>query len=122
MADQLGRAIADRGCLLITGVTTGLPDVVIYTGFGLKERNVVNIRSSDIMVIFGGSMGTPNEFTIAYDEGKIIGVLEDSGGVVDHVRGLVDSLAKGTTAALFFERDADQLTRVCLAELARRAG
>ena len=159
MADELGRAIAGQGCILITGEPTGLPelvsravhaygglrvgisaahsfeehreryglprqgsDVVIYTGFGLKGRNVVNIRSSDIVVIFGGSMGTLNEFTIAYDEGKIIGVLEGSGGVADHVRGLVDSLAKPTNAALFFERDAGQLIRVCLAELARRTG
>jgi predicted Rossmann-fold nucleotide-binding protein len=52
----------------------GLPrqgsDVVIYTGFGYKGRNVVNIRSSDIVVILRGSIGTLNEFTIAYDEGK----------------------------------------------------
>jgi len=159
MADQLARAIVDRGCVLITGETTGLPelvsqairtyggltvgisaahsfeehreryglprngsDVVIYTGFGLKGRNVVNIRSSDIVVIFGGSIGTLNEFTIAYDEGKIIGVLEGSGGVADHVRSLVNVLAKPTKAALFFERDAHQLIHACLAELERRAG
>ena len=159
MADQLGRAIVGRDCILITGETTGLPelvsqavrkyggltvgisaahsfeehreryglprqrsDVVIYTGFGLKGRNVVNIRSSDIVVVFGGSVGTLNEFTIAYDEGKIIGVLEGSGGVADHARSLVNLLAKPTKAALFYERDADQLIDVCLAELVRRAG
>src|SRR6476661_450197 len=36
----------------------GLPedgaDVIVYTGFGLKGRNVINIRSSEIVIIFGG--------------------------------------------------------------------
>jgi uncharacterized protein (TIGR00725 family) len=101
----------------------GLPqqsDVVIYTGFGFKGRNVINIRSSDIVVIFRGSIGTLNEFTIAYDEGKIIGILEGTGGVADHVRKLVRVLAKNTQAALFFEPDAVQLLRLCLAEHVRR--
>jgi uncharacterized protein (TIGR00725 family) len=95
-------------------------DLVIYTGFGYKGRNVINIRSSDIVVIFRGSMGTLNEFTIAYDEGKIIGILEGTGGVADQVGEIVHTLAKKTQAALFFERDAAQLLTRCLAELARR--
>ena len=104
----------------------GLPqqgsDVVIYTGFGYKGRNVINIRSSDIVVILRGSMGTLNEFTIAYDEGKIIGILEGTGGVADQIRQIVSVLAKETKAALFFERDAVVLLSLCLAELARRQG
>jgi uncharacterized protein (TIGR00725 family) len=102
----------------------GLPrqgsDVVVYTGFGYKGRNVVNIRSSDIVVIMRGSIGTLNEFTIAYDEGKIIGILEGTGGVADQVREIVRALARKGPAALFFEPDAVELLRLCLAELARR--
>jgi uncharacterized protein (TIGR00725 family) len=159
VAESLGRAIVDQDCILITGETTGLPelvaqavrkhggftvgispahsseeqqeryglpqqgsDVVIYTGFGYKGRNVINIRSSDIVVILRGSIGTLNEFTIAYDEGKIIGILEGTGGVADHVRELVHALAKKTPAALFFERDVVRLLMMCLAELAKRRG
>lgn len=159
VAENLGQAIVDQGCILLTGETTGLPelvaqavrqhggftvgisaahslaehqeryglpqqgsDVVIYTGFGFKGRNVINIRSSDIVVIFGGSIGTLNEFTIAYDEGKIIGILEGTGGVADQVRGIVHALAKPTQAVLFFDRDAVPLLNMCLAELARRRG
>jgi predicted Rossmann-fold nucleotide-binding protein len=83
---------------------------------------VINIRSSDIVVILQGSIGTLNEFTIAYDEGKIIGILEGTGGVADHARELVAVLAKKTQAALFFERDAVELLRLCLAERVRRRG
>src|SRR5207244_9938763 len=50
-------------------------DVLIYTGSGLMGREITNIRSCDIVVIVGGRIGTLGEFAIAYDEGRLIGVL-----------------------------------------------
>lgn len=50
-------------------------DVLIFTGSGLMGREVVNIRSSDIVVIVGGGSGTLGELAIAYDEGKLVGVM-----------------------------------------------
>jgi uncharacterized protein (TIGR00725 family) len=49
--------------------------VVIYSGFGFKGRNVIAVRSADIVILVSGGLGTLNEFTIAYDEGKVIGIL-----------------------------------------------
>jgi uncharacterized protein (TIGR00725 family) len=96
----------------------GLPvegaDVIVYTGFGYKGRNVINIRSADIVIIFGGATGTLNEFTIAYDEGKIIGVLEGSGGVADHLREIIAFCKKATAGAVIFNRDPGELVRECL--------
>jgi uncharacterized protein (TIGR00725 family) len=60
-------------------------DIIIYTGMGLMERDIINIRSCDAIVLLGGGVGTLNEFTVAYDEGKIIGVLTGSGGVSNHI-------------------------------------
>lgn len=101
----------------------GLPDdgadLMIYTGFGYKGRNVVNIRSSDIVIIFGGATGTLNEFTIAYDEGKVIGVLEGSGGVADHIRKIVDVCRKPTQGKLVFNSDPKALVESCLAAIRR---
>jgi uncharacterized protein (TIGR00725 family) len=100
----------------------GLPldgtDVIIYTGFGLKGRNVINIRSSDVVVIFGGGMGALNEFTIAYDEGRIIGVVKGSGGVADHIEEIVDFASKPTTSRLIFDHQPDRLIESCLRALA----
>ena len=96
-------------------------DVVIYTGFGVKGRNVVNIRASDIVIIFSGKVGTLNEITIAYDEGKVIGILEGTGGVADLVAGLVDSLGKKTKAVLVYDRSPRALLDRCLAELKKRS-
>lgn len=90
-------------------------DVIIYTGSGLMGREVINIRSSDMVVIVGGSSGTLGEFAIAYDEGKIIGVLEGSGGITTQLPQLVTSFGKDTGAYLIYESD-PQLLITKLAE------
>ncbi len=99
----------------------GLPDdgadVMIYTGFGYKGRNVINIRSSDIVIIFGGATGTLNEFTIAYDEGKIIGVLEGSGGVAEHIEKIIQMCQKPTRGKVLLNSDPRTLLQNCLAAL-----
>ena len=56
-------------------------DVLIYTGLGLMGRELVNIHSSDIVVIVSGRSGTLGEFAIAYEEGKLIGLLTGTGGI-----------------------------------------
>jgi uncharacterized protein (TIGR00725 family) len=150
LAARLGAALARRDCIVVTGATTGLPDmvaraarthgaltvgvspgsnpeehgrlglpvdgveVILYTGFGFKGRNVINIRSSDIVIIFGGATGTLNEFTVAYDEGKVIGVLEGSGGVADHVREIIAFCNRQSRARLVYESDPEILLDACL--------
>ncbi len=93
-------------------------DVIVYTGFGYKGRNVINIRSSDIVIIFGGATGTLNEFTIAYDEGKIIGVLEGSGGVADHIKSIVAACQKPSRGKLFFASSSKALIQSCMDAIA----
>ena len=80
-------------------------DVLIYTGSGLMGREVTNIRSSDMVIILGGRSGTLGEFAIAYDEGKLIGVLKDSGGITNELPGLVQRIDKDTGALLIYESD-----------------
>jgi len=60
-------------------------DIILYTGMGLMERDLINIRSSDAIIILGGGVGTLNEFTVAFDEEKVVGVLTGTGGVSDHI-------------------------------------
>jgi len=156
LAERLGAAIAARDCILVTGATTGLPDLVaraarkngaltlgvspaqdrdehgrlglpldaadaiIYTGFGFKGRNVVNVRSSDVVLIFGGATGTLNEFTIAYDEGKVVGVVAGSGGVADHVEEILSYCKRETHARVFYGSDPEKLLDECLGEFKKR--
>ena len=87
---------------------------LIYTGFGLKGRNVVLVRSCDIVLFVAGAMGSLNEFTIAHDEGKIIGCLRGTGGVADESEYLLQRFAKRTTARIFQNEDPEQLIGDCL--------
>ena len=126
-AKQLGREIARRDAILVTGATTGFPlwtamghkeeggvsvglspasseaeharvyklpldylDLIIYTGFGYSGRNLLLTRASDAVLIGCGRVGTINEFTIAFEDGKPIGVLEGEGETDEVVRTIIE--------------------------------
>ncbi len=146
MSYQLGRAIAQHDCIIVTGACPGLPydavrgakdadgmtvgvspghnfaehtikysspwegfDVIIYTGSGLMGREITGVRSCDIVVTVGGRSGTLGEFSIAYDEGKLIGVLRGTGGISDHIETLVEVIDKDTGAQIVYNSDPHQL-------------
>lgn len=91
------------------GSPTEFHDVLIFTGSGLMGREVVNIRSSDIVVIIGGRSGTLGELAISYDEGKLIGVLTGTGGISDMAREILAACAKETGARVVYDPDPRQL-------------
>lgn len=91
-------------------------DLIVYTGFGLKGRNVVLVRTCDIVLFIAGSMGSLNEFTIAHDEGKVIGCLTGTGGVADEADYLLTMFAKRTGARVFQNEDPAKLLDACLTE------
>jgi len=92
--------------------------VVIYSGFGFKGRNVIAVRSADIVILVAGGIGTLNEFTIAYDEGKVIGLLHGTGGAADMAQTLLDTLPVRATGAIIIADPAlEQLVDRCIARL-----
>jgi uncharacterized protein (TIGR00725 family) len=141
-AYALGKAMAEKGFVVITGTCPGLPyacargvrdhdglsvgispalsldehvhkylspsdvyDVIVYTGSGLMGREVTNIHSSDMVIIVGGRSGTLGEFAIAYDEGKLIGVLEGTGGITKQIATILAGFSKDTGARLIYDAD-----------------
>ena len=142
----LGRSIARRRYVLITGACPGLPQdavlgaieergfvvgvspglnleehvtkyhspthgyqAIIYTGSGLMGREIENIRSCDVVIFVGGRSGTLGEFAIAYDEGKIIGVLLSTGGITEHLKTIVEMVKKETSAVICYDTDPESL-------------
>ena len=132
-ARALGQAIAARdGGAFHIGVSPGederehvetfqMPtdacDAIVYTGFGLKGRNVILVRSCDVVVFISGSIGSLNEFTIAYDEDKIIGCLTGTSGVADEIESIVETFRKKTKARIVYDDDPARLVERCLAEV-----
>ena len=85
-------------------------DMIIYTGMGFMERDIINIRSSDAVVIIGGGIGTLNEFTIAYDEGRPIGIVTNSGGISNSIPHVVQELCqREMPSSLVFDDDPAKL-------------
>lgn len=148
---ELGRAIAEKGCCLLTGACPGLPheavlgakevgghvigispamslkehvetfdspykeyDVLIFTGLGLMGRELVNIRSCNIVIVVGGRSGTLGEFSIAYEEGKLIGVLTGTGGITTALPALENTLGKKTGAEVVYDADPQRLIGLLL--------
>ncbi|MCI0413578.1 hypothetical protein L0222_12365 [bacterium] len=85
-------------------------DLIICTGLTSHGRNLLNVRASHGLVFVGGSMGALNEFTIAYDENKVIGILEGTGGFCNHLQDWMLHLNKpGNRAVLIHRKDPEKL-------------
>jgi uncharacterized protein (TIGR00725 family) len=84
-------------------------DLLIYTGSGLMGREITNIRSCDIVVIAGGRTGTLGELAIAYDEGRLIGVLTGTGGITEIVETIIRAGGKETGACVLYDDDPNKL-------------
>jgi uncharacterized protein (TIGR00725 family) len=51
-------------------------DLIIYTGFGYSGRDLLLTRAADAVICGCGRIGTIHEFTVAFEDGKPIGVFE----------------------------------------------
>ena len=83
-------------------------DVMIYTGFGYSGRNLILTRSADAVIVVSGRMGTLNEFTIAFEDDKPIGVLLESGGTADMIENIVKNSHRGL-GKIVYESDPKKL-------------
>lgn len=152
-AEELGREIARRGMVLVTGATVGIPywaakgakeeggiviglspaaseashskayklptdyhDLIVYTGFEYSGRNLLLTRSADAIITICGRMGTLNEFTIAFEDNKPIGVLEGTGGTSDEIKNIVSKMHRGP-GRVVYSRDIKDLLDKLVAEI-----
>ncbi len=94
------------------GFPTDHFDFIVFTGFGLKGRNVVFIRSCDAVAMISGRIGTLNEFTIAYDEGKLIGVLTGTSGATEIIGDIVEKCRKPGGKVVFSSNPRDLVREI----------
>src|SRR3989338_281195 len=65
-------------------------DLIFYTGSGYAGRNLLLTRLADAVIVGCGRMGTINEFTIAFEDKKPIGILEGDWETDEVVRNIID--------------------------------
>ncbi|KKS26167.1 MAG: hypothetical protein UV36_C0029G0009 [Parcubacteria group bacterium GW2011_GWC2_42_6] len=79
-------------------------DLIVYTGFEYSGRNLILTRASDAVIIVCGRLGTLNEFTIAFEDKKPIGILTETGGTADEIKGIVEKGHRGS-GKIIYESD-----------------
>lgn len=99
---------------------TQFHDVIVYTGFDYSGRNLLLTRASDAVISIGGRMGTLNEFTIAFEDKKVMGVLSDSGGIADEIPHLLHTAKKHIADHVIFDTDPKRLVQKVIKALIAR--
>lgn len=87
---------------------------IVFTGSGLMGRETHNIHSSDFVLFLGGRSGTLGEFCIAYDEGKLIGILLNSGGISNEFLHIANLVRKETGSIIVSDDSPERLVDRCL--------
>jgi len=149
LAMAVGREVARRGCVAVTGATTGIPfwaakgakeaggfvvglspaasekehikkyrlpvayhDIIIYTGFGYAGRNLLLTRVGDAIISVCGRMGTLNEFTIAFEEQKPIGVLQGPWEIDELIQEIVAKAHRGRGKIVYDKNPRELVAKV----------
>lgn len=106
---RLGEAIATQGAVLITGACPGLPYEAVR---GAKAAGGLVIGISPGLSIdeHRGKYRSPVDgfdvqLAIAYDEGRLIGVLTGTGGITTLTEEIIRVSAKTTGACVVYDHD-----------------
>ncbi len=76
-------------------------DLIIYTGFGFPGRDLLFTRSCDAVLIGCGRIGTFHEFTIAFEDGKPVGVLEGSWTAAEQIKDMIEKSGRPAPNVIF---------------------
>ena len=81
-------------------------DMIVYTGMGYSARNLLLTRTADAVIIGCGRIGTLNEFTVAFEDAKPIGILKDDGGTTNLLGEIIKASHRGAEHKnIIFESD-----------------
>ncbi|MBI1974841.1 MAG: LOG family protein [Parcubacteria group bacterium] len=87
-------------------------DIIIYTGFEYAGRNLLLTRVGDAVISVCGRMGTLNEFTIAFEERKPIGVLQGSWEIDELIQEIVQKAHRGPGKIVYSKNPRELVAKV----------
>jgi len=89
-----------------------------YTNLGIPGRNLPLVKEADAIIIISGQIGSLNEFTIAFHDNKVIGILENSGQITDILREITEICDKrGEKENIVYSEDPKELVALVLNKL-----
>ncbi len=101
-------ASTEREHVEVYKLPTDFMDVIVYTGFGYSGRDLILIRSCDAVIIGPGRIGTLNEFSVAFEDHRPIGVLEGDWKTAEFLREVIGA-AHRTNENIVFSADPKEL-------------
>ncbi|KKW25052.1 MAG: hypothetical protein UY67_C0001G0054 [Candidatus Kaiserbacteria bacterium GW2011_GWA2_52_12] len=107
-------AANDREHTEVYGLPLDFMDVVVYTGFGYAGRDLLFTRSVDAMIIGCGRIGTMNEFAVAFEDRRPIGILEGSWKTDELLRKIIEE-AHRPNEKIVFDPDPKKLVEKLIA-------
>lgn len=104
----LSPAVSKQAHMHTYHLPTRYIDLIIYTGFDYSGRNMLMTRASDGVIIVCGRIGTLNEFTTAFEDKRVVGVLTKTGGIEADIDNIL-KLAKRGRKRIVFDDDPKRL-------------
>jgi len=87
-------------------------DIIVYTGFGYTGRDLLLTRSCDAVIIGPGRIGTIHEFTVAYEDGKPIGILRGDWETDEVIKMIIDKSHKINKKVIFGDEPKELVKKV----------
>ena len=97
----LSPAVSKQAHVHTYRLPTKYMDLIIYTGFDYSGRNMLMTRASDAVIIICGRIGTLNEFTTAFEDKRVVGVLTGTGGVEQEIDDILKVAKRGRQRIVF---------------------
>lgn len=92
-------------------------DVIVYTGANYAGRDVIMTKSCEAVIVIAGGAGTMHEFLTAFETGKIIGVLEGTGGIAANIRDFLGQVKRKPKAPIIYDTDPKSLVKKVIQEV-----
>ncbi len=105
----LSPASTEKEHVEVYGLPLDYLDIIVYTGFGYSGRNLLLTRASDAVVVGCGRIGTVNEFTIAFEDHKPLGVLRGAWDMDEVIEDMLEKSHRREEGTVIFNESPKEL-------------
>lgn len=105
----LSPASSEKEHVEVYGLPLDYLDIIVYTGFGYSGRNLLLTRASDGVIVGCGRIGTVNEFTVAFEDHKPLGVLRGPWNMDEVLEDMLEKSHRREEGVVIFDESPKEL-------------